>query len=164
MKRRKTSRFGRDMEKWFQSIALIRRVQDGKNLWLARESDRRPDMVDFIAAPRLESESFRETIRREVGWVLDLDPKRDLLVSNMAQLNLEFVASLPNSTADSHIAASFFLVEIYGRRAMQKIESDPANRWMTSGEVCSGDLETGETVDPRLLFLLDRAKVINAWD
>lgn len=164
MKRKSRSRFGRDMEKWFQSIALIRRIEDGKNLWLARASNRRPGMVDFIAAPRLGTESFRETIRREVGWVLDLDPKRDLLVSSMAQLNLEFVASWPNSTSDSHIAASFFLVEIYGRRAMQKIEEDPANRWLTSGEVCSGSLETGETLDPRLLFLLDRAKVINAWD
>lgn len=152
------------MQKWFQSVALIRRVQDGKNLWLARASRQRPNVLNFVSAPRLESESFRETIRREVAWVLDVDPQRDLLVSNMAQLNLEFVACLPEDEADSHVAASFFLVEIYGRSTMQKIEEDAKNRWLTSAEVCAGYLASGEELDPRLVFLLDRAKVINAWD
>ena len=39
----------------------------------------------------LEDESFLETTIREVAWSLRLDRKRDFPVSNMAQMNLEFV-------------------------------------------------------------------------
>lgn len=164
MKRRRSSRLEINMQKWFRAIALIRRIEDGQNRWLARAKAGRPNVLDFISTPRLEGESFREAIRREAAWTLNLDAHKDLLVSSMAQLNLEFVACLPRDESGSHVAVSFFLVEIYGQRAMQQITDDPANRWLTSREVCAGELETGETLNPRLIFLLDRAKVINAWD
>jgi len=164
VKKDRWSRLQIDMQKWFRSVALIRRVENGKNLWLARAQQGSANVLSFISAHRLESESFRETIRRETAWVLNLSPKRDLLVSNMAQLNLEFVACLPKDETESHVAVSFFLVEIYGKKAMQLIRDDPANRWLSSAEVCAGELDSGERLDPRLLFLLDRAKVINAWD
>jgi hypothetical protein len=151
------------MRKWFQSVALIRRLDNGQSLWLAREGDT-PGVLNFIAAPRLEKESFRETIRREVAWVLDLDPQRDLLVSNMAQVNLEFAGRLPGDDEDSHIAAAFFMVEPYGNNAHKAIRSDPENHWLTSSEVCSGRLAKGQVLEPALVYLLERAKVINAWD
>lgn len=152
------------MEKWFQSIALIRRDHEGKNRWLARALAHQPNVLDFISAPRLGSESFRETIRREAAWTLNLDPKRELLVSSMAQLNLEFVANFPHDTQETHIGVSFFMVQIYGKTAMQQVEADVANHWLSSQEVCDGFAVSGEQLDPRLLFLLKRAKVINAWD
>lgn len=152
------------MEKWFQSIALIPRDHEGKNRWLARSQRHQPKVLNFISAPRLGTESFRETIRRETAWTLNLDPKKDLLVSSMAQLNLEFVATFPNEIHPSHIGVSFFMVQIYGKAALQQVEADSANRWLSSREVCEGPLPKGEKLDPRLSFLLKRAKVINAWD
>lgn len=152
------------MEKWFQSIALIRREHEGKSKWLARAEANQPNVLNFISAPRLGSESFRDTILREAAWELNLDPKRDLLVSSMAQLNLEFVAQLPNETDETHVGASFFMVQIYGKRALRQVESDPTNHWLSSSEVCNGHALSGEKLTPRLLFLLNRAKVINAWD
>lgn len=164
MRFRRPSRLQINMQKWFRSVALIRKVKNGKNLWLARECPDRPGVLGFISAQRLERESFRETIRREAAWVLELDAKRDLLVSNMAQLNLEFVACLPQDSVDSHVAVSFFLVEIYGKEATETVLADDRNHWLTSAEVCAGQTLSGQALDPRLIFLLDRAKVINAWD
>ena len=157
-------RFQTDMEKWFRSIALIRRSEEGKNFWLARPSIDRKGTLDFVSAPRLQRESFRETIRREVSWSLDVDPRKDLLISNMSQLNLEFVACLPQDFTESHIAVSFFLVELYGKQVKEQVFGDSNNRWLSSAEVCAGQSRDGEPLDPRLIFLLDRARVINAWD
>ncbi|MGI9519462.1 MAG: hypothetical protein ACR2NP_20590 [Pirellulaceae bacterium] len=152
-----------ELQKWFRSVALIRRIQDDRHLWLAR-ADVPDTPLTFITAQRLERESFRESIRREVAWELQLDSRRDFLVSNVAQLNLEFVARLPDDIVDSHIAVAFFLVDLYGKPALQAVQDDPQNIWLSSREVCDGKTDSGVTLDPRLTFLLDRAGVINPWD
>ena len=152
------------MQKWSRAVALIRNIEDGKNKWLARVVPGNPSRVNFVSTQRLQQESFRESIRREVAWILDLDGRRDILVSNMAQLNLEFVACLPEDESESKVAVSFFLVDIFRRAAFAKVNQDRSNRWLSSQEVCAGESVDGIEFDPRTLFLLDRAKVINPWD
>ena len=152
-----------DLPKWYRSIALVRHVHNDRYRWLARgEAGDAP--LTFITAQRLERESFRESIRREVAWVLQLDAQRDFLVSNVAQLNLEFIDRLPESEEDSHIAVAFFLVDLYRKHALQAVNDDPDNIWLTSREVCDGRTDSGARLDPQLTFLLDRAGVINPWD
>ena len=153
-----------ELNTWIRSFALVRKFSGKKQQWLARHVSRAGHQLEFIGAPRLERESFRETIQREVAWILELDAKRDFLVSNMAQLNLEFVDRFPGDDRDSHVAVSFFVVNIYRRQALELIESNQANRWLTSEEVCKGQTASGEVLDARLKFVLDRAKVINSWD
>ena len=74
-------------------VALIRKV-DQRIQWLGKKNPTQ-QQIDFVIADRLEKESWREAIMREVAWELDLDGKRDMVVSNMAQLNLEFESVLP---------------------------------------------------------------------
>ncbi len=156
------------MKKNFQSVALIRRRAEGQSLWLARVSEApsppEPKTLSFITAHRLEGESFRDAIRREVAWILRLDPERELLVSNMAQLNLEWVDRLPGDEAETHIAVAFFMVQLYGKGVATAVQNDPHNRWLSSAEVCCGRVDSGETLDPTLHYLLARGQVINSWD
>ncbi len=152
------------MRKYFRSIGLIRKMNDpGQSFWLAVWSDD-DRQFGLVSAPRLESESFREAIMREVGWELDLNPNRDFLVSSVSQLNLEFVGPLPNQCGDLHVAVAFYLVDLFKRTTKQQVESDERCRWLTSQEVVGGLTSDGHAIDETQVYLINRAQVINAWD
>ena len=68
-------------------VALIRKI-DRRVRWLGK-FDRARKQIDFVIAERLEKESWRESVMREVAWELAIDRRRDFVVSNMAQLNVQ---------------------------------------------------------------------------
>ncbi len=152
-----------DLTRCFQSMGLIRTIVSDRMRWLVRESNC-GSVYRFVAAPRLDRESFRETIRREAGWQLNLDPDRDFLVSSMAQLNMEFVDRFPGDSGLTHIAVAFYHIDIYRRPALEQVNSDARNRWISSPDVCRGHLPDGVPIDPRQTFLLRRGNLINEWD
>jgi len=86
-------------------VALIRKV-DQRIQWLGKKNPSQ-QQIDFVIADRLEKECWREAIMREVAWELDLDCKQDMVVSNMAQLNLEFESVLPGQIDPSQIWRSY---------------------------------------------------------
>ena len=150
------------MRQLFVSIALISRIEGDRNRWLVRW--RSPDgCYDLVRGFRLEQESFRETIDREVGWQLGLSRQRDYLVSNMAQLNLEFVDVLPGETDPQHVAASFYPVHLYGREAHSRVEQDRGNRWVTADELLQGRVQGGGPLSPVTHHLIHRGDIIAAW-
>ncbi len=151
------------MKKIELSVALIRRNDPEGTRWLARLS---PDggSMNFVFADRLGKESFRETAICEVAWTLDLDRHRDFLVSNTAQMNLEFVDHLPGHFAQAHVLVSFYNVEIYRRAILQQLREDPQNFWVTSNEICDGTTIQGLAFDPLLTYLIQRSSVIQHWE
>jgi hypothetical protein len=144
------------------SVALIRKIDDQVR-WLGKISNSRKQ-IDFVTAQRLESESWRETITREVAWELDLDRKRDFIVSNMAQLNVEFSAMLPGHEEPTQIACAFYNVELYRKSVLQQIESKEGFIWLTSGEICDGISEIGIPLNPMIVILNEQANVIQRWE
>ncbi len=149
------------MNKLFQSVALVQRNDDIQTQWLLRWCTRAKQW-EFIVGDRLNDESFRETITREVAWQLNLDRKAQLLVSNMAQLSMEYVEGLDSDT-HRHVAVSFYNVHIYGRSAERVVESDPLNRWLTSGEICKGQTRDGQTIHPRVVEWINKWNVVQPW-
>ena len=143
-------------------VALIRKIGERIH-WLGKNNPAR-QQIDFVIANRLEKESWRDAIMREVAWELDLDRKRDMVVSNMAQLNLEFSAVLPRQTDPAQIACAFYNVELYGKSAKAKVEENEDFLWLTSNEICDGVTETGIRIDPLWMLLNERAKVIQHWE
>ena len=119
---------------------------------------------EFVAGSRLEKESFRETVRREVAWAFGLDGNRDFLVSNVSQINLEFVARLPNDDFESHVAVAFYLVDLYRKRTMEIVDADNKNRWLTSRDVWRGQTVDQLPIDPQLIYLIRRSNVISEWE
>ena len=151
------------MQNVYLSIALIRKTYNQSLRWLAR-LDPSTKQFGFVIGERLESESFRETTIREVAWELMLDRQRDFLVSNMAQMNLEFIDRMPGHHEKSHVVASFYNVEVYRKDIVTKLENDSGNFWVTSEEICNGVSQCGRHFDPMVPYLINRSSVIQYWE
>ncbi len=146
-----------------KGIALARNFDTGKMLrWLAvyRKESR---SLNFVIADRLEGESFREAIMREVAWELDVDRKA-FLTSKMAQLNLEFMETLPHSSVETHYHVAFYNVEVYRPALLEMIQSRTDLIWVTSEEICNGATDLGVPFDPTLTYLINRSQVIQHWE
>ena len=146
-----------------KAIALVRNFDTGKMLrWLAvyRKQSR---SLNFVTADRLEGESFREAILREVAWQFDVD-RNDFLTSKMAQLNLEFMETLPHSSIETHYHVAFYNVEVYRPKVMEMIHSRTDLVWVTSEEICNGETRLGVPFDPTLNYLINRSAVIQHWE
>jgi hypothetical protein len=149
------------MRRYFRSLALIPRVNEERSSWFC-QWNQVDGWFDFVTGERLDNESFRDCIDREVSNTLGLGPK-DYLVANMAQLNLEFAAVLPGEAEASHVSVAFFIVNPYGKTSRQMLESHPGGRWLTGGELLEGKTTDGIPVSPVVTYLLKRADVIPSW-
>ena len=95
-------------------VALIRNLNE-RVRWLGK-LDQTKKQVNFVIAKRLEKESWRE-----VAWELEIDRKRDFLVSNMAQLNIQLDMVLPSDSEPTNIACAFYNVELYRNLSSKKL-------------------------------------------
>jgi len=151
------------METYELSVPLVRRLDQHGLRWLMRLHPKQ-GQLRFLNVQRLENESCRESVAREVSWELGLDRKRDFLVSNMAQLNVDFIGTLPGQTAVSCNRISFYNVEIFRQAALEKLEGDPNNVWVSSNEICEGITLSGIPLDPYMSSLIRDKGVIQAWE
>jgi hypothetical protein len=150
------------MEKIELGLALIRKLEQ-QVLWLGKFNDAK-EQIDFVTAKRLEKETFREAITREVAWELEIDRRRDFVVSSMAQLNINFITTLPGNSDTTQVAAAFYNVELYRRAVIEKIGESPKFVWLNSTEVCDGISKEGIKLDPLLVLLNQEAHVIQHWE
>ncbi len=145
------------------SIGLVRHTTDEGTRWLARWNHRL-DFFDFIIADRLEGESARVTTLREVSWQLNVNREKDIVVANMAQANMDFTDMLPGQTFPTKVVAAFYNVEIWRENALEVINADPANAWLSSQEICAGETTHGSLLNPLLHYLVNRSQVIQHWE
>lgn len=150
--------------KFQKSIALIRNFDTGTMLrWLA-VYDPKKSSLNFVTGERLEGESFRESVLREVAWTLDIERASDFLTSKMAQLNLEFVETLPHLPVETHFHVSFYNVEVYRQRVLDAIAAREDLHWVTSEEICNGKTTLGVPFDDTLVYLINRSGVVQHWE
>lgn len=155
------------MQKLQWAVALIRTHFNNERRWLATRTRgvfRNEPKLSFIMAERLENESFREALFREVAWELELDRRRDFLVSNMAQLNMELIERLPGQTQTTHSLVSFYNVDIYRGSVCRRLARDSNVCWLDSSEVCDGVTRHGQILDPLVPWLINRSNVIQHWE
>ena len=150
------------MEKVFSSVALIRRYVDNRSQWMALW-DEKYDRWDFVVGQRLASESFRETVLREVSWRLNLNRDTDFLVSNMSQLNMEYVGQLPGDLPEKHIAVAFYAVDLYKSEVAEAIAKSHKIDWLSSAEVCAGQKKNGPLLNPLICHWVNKWQVILPW-
>lgn len=150
------------MEKIFRSVALIQKFDEDKSHFLLRfNADR--SQLNFITGDRLERESFRESVTREVSWQLELDRNRDFIVSNMAQLSMEYTGLLPGLTSECKIAVAFYLVHLYGNSSRTKVNLSESNHWVNAAEICQGQTEQGIPIDPISVHWINRWDILQTW-
>jgi len=146
------------MNKLEIGVALIRRIEQ-QIQWLGIHNVAK-QQIDFVIAHRLEKESWRDSVTREVAWHLDVDRNRDIVVSNMAQLNVEFEATLPGEVDPTHIACAFYNVQLYRKEVREKVEQTESYLWLSVEEILAGETKSGIAISPLLMLLNGHAKVI----
>ena len=152
------------------AVALIRARPDQPH-WLGRrrllnnpQTKESRQQIDFIMTDAIDAESVRTAVAREVSWVLDIDRDRDLLVSNMAQLNIQFEGVMPGTTERCQVTAAFYNVNFYRSAAIERISASDDFVWLSSHEICSGRSDEGIEIDPVFLWLNRQANVIQSWE
>ena len=60
------------------------------------------------------------------------------------------------------IVVEFYVVDLYGRKAAQKLEQDHL-RWVSGAEIKLGVTGDGRAIDPLQQKLLAKAEVIPVW-
>jgi hypothetical protein len=150
------------------SIALFRHPDQPEKLWLA-VWDSHANHFDFVTAERLERESWRECLDREIAWTLNLRRGKEYMISSMARLRLDLTAptdsteisSLNTSPGQSQYSAvEFYVVDLYGKSGEATLANNERLQWLSSEEVLSGRTANGRLVSPSLVSLLKQADVI----
>lgn len=152
-----------ELKKFVGAVALVRQVRDGRTMWLARR-DQSTGRYGFVEADRLEGESYRESIDREVAWTLGLKRGKDYIVSSTPRLHLELQAQPPGETESMWFIVEFYVVDLFGSSAGETIQADPDNRWLSAEELHQGKAADGTPLSERMTMLLSKSDVIPPWD
>lgn len=155
------------MDQHFRAVALIQSAREDRLYYLLHNRqapNERQEHWEFVVGTRLENESFRETVIREVAWQLNLDRERDFLVSHMAQRCVETIEHLPGNCHPVHLAVAFFPVHFYRSQVIARFENEPNWRWFSSREIMAGRTDQGATIDPVVTHWLKSWEVIHPWD
>jgi len=114
---------------------------------------------DFVSAEREEGSVQRDVVKQAVIDVFRLRD-RDLLVANMAQINLEFHDQLLTEDGVWDVHVAFYIVNLYGQAARERLSQHPDGRWLTNEELIAGTTSDGLPVNPVLTALLRRADLL----
>lgn len=141
------------------SIALIRHPDGKEQSWLAIWCSQY-QWYSFVMAERIESESWRECLDRELSWVLPVRRGKDYLISTMARLHLEETVYDAETAENRHVAFEFYVVDPYGRPGKAAFSNLADTRWLTNPELRFGQAADGAKIDPELTELLSRADIL----
>ena len=141
------------------AIALLRRDADEGSRWLAQWNPGR-QRLQFIEAHKLEGESFRDSLVREIAWTSGLRTGKDYIVSSVPRAHLE-VQTEPAGTV---FVAEFYLVELMGRSAIATLDADGRNRWLAPDEILAGGTADGVLFCENQRMLLRKTEVIQPWE
>ncbi len=143
------------------AIALVRRDAGDGSEWLALWNEGR-GCFHFLEAHKLDDESYRQSLVREIEWTTDLRTGKDYLVSGGPRAHLAFGEVEACGEEPIWYAVEFYLVELMGRRHRDTLAADARVRWVTAADVETGRID-GRPVCPRLLALLRRADIFAPW-
>ena len=136
-----------------KSIAMIRHMEGEEVSWLLRWNEQQ-SQSRFIEAPRLEGESYRDALFREIDWQLSLDRKRDYLLSSVPRIHFEV-----SPCGNVHPAKTFdyeqsdfgiveiYTVEVYRDAVKSRLDEDPLICWSSTKEILSGVDGQGPAID-----------------
>ncbi|TWT57457.1 hypothetical protein KOR42_08180 [Thalassoglobus neptunius] len=144
------------------ALALIRRWFDGRPRWLVLSNDNE-SATRLIEAERLEKESLRESIDREIAWELGLRRRKDYIVSNVPRLHLESPVfqreTCSGKTEERFNVVEFFLVELYGKQGRDELDQKTHVEWWTVDQLLN---PSGATLlQERQRTLLEIADILN---
>lgn len=150
------------------AIALVRRdaaspgdpaVADpaGRSEWLGVWNPAKKALF-LPEAAKLEGESYRDALVREVGWAADLDAGKDYLLSHAPRAHIQFADQCEGPTEGDVTVLEFYVCELF-RRGRAKLEQNTEVRWLTAADLEAGQ-QAGKPINPRQLALMKRADLV----
>ena len=109
-------------------------------------------------AEKLEGESYRDGLVREVAWATGLDAKRDYLLSHAPRAHLQFADQCPGPTEGDITVLEFYVCELF-RRGRAKLEDADGVTWLTAKDLVAGEAG-GKPIASRQLALMKRADLV----
>jgi hypothetical protein len=160
-----------------KSIGLIRKYipvdnGDGEWRWLVHQP-KRNSWFQLIETDRLEKESFRQALDREIAWILPLRAKQDYLMSSVPRLHYRHKIEPgcgSNTGEPMQImtqCTEFYTVDLYGKEAEKQTAHAPGIDWITSLELTQGQwTREGELrlLLPAQTALLEMSQVVSHWE
>jgi 8-oxo-dGTP pyrophosphatase MutT (NUDIX family) len=144
------------MRQSLASIALIRRRGDGRTLWLAQWNTNW-ECYHFVGGHKRPGESFRQCMVRELEEELGVCDGVDCAVPAGPAAHLEYTAWSDGAGQETAYTMELFNVELTTEAARGQVEADPANRWLTEGEIREGRCRDGRPASHTMALLLDKA-------
>ncbi|MCA8986493.1 MAG: hypothetical protein KDA78_02560 [Planctomycetaceae bacterium] len=141
------------------SLALIRNRDAPEQEWLLFWEEQN-QQYETIVAHRLERESFRECLDREIAWQLDWRRGKDYLISHMARLHIEQELQLPGDEKPLFYLVEAIVVDPYGKATREAIRHHESAVWLKAADLYQGTTSTGKAIDPRLVALITRFELI----
>gem|GEM_PF-1342302 len=141
------------------SIAMIRHNEQPEMQWLAYWHDQQQHFC-FVTAERLENESWRECLDRELAWQLNVRRGQDYLISSMARMHMEETVFDAATKSDIETTVELYVVDPYGRRGRAAFAAAKDVRWLNNHELRNGRTDDGRAIDAWLVNLLKRADVL----
>ncbi len=164
------------MSDFVGSVALIRKMNEERTSWLLRKGD---SDDRFILADRLDGESYRTALQREVAWQLRLDQKKDFIISSVPRLHYQSPMQTPQNPQDTPstkacsispeagiywMIVQFFVIDLYGKRSRGVIEANHGFQWWTTHEILVGEHSSGAKLDMLQRELIRLTGVISPVD
>jgi hypothetical protein len=147
------------MQTMVASIGMIRKLTDDGALWLVHKPQNK-SYYTLVVGERLEGESGRTSLEREINWALKLESNRDYIISSVARLNYDTEFAKQGEQEVTLFSIEFYIVELYGKLWPTTLETNIACRWVTTEELLEGTLADGAIFDSTVRTLLNRAGVL----
>ncbi|HCS52971.1 hypothetical protein [Rubinisphaera sp.] len=144
------------------SIALMRHPEEGEKRWMTLWNSKR-NQFEMVTALRLENDTYRECLDRELAWKLELQRGKEYLISSMARLHIEQELTLPGDEIPAFYAIEFYVVDPYGKPSFAKLDKREDLHWLTTHEILAGFGPEDRAVDPRLVYLINKFELISPY-
>lgn len=142
------------MRRSIASLALLARRRADETEYLAQwNADW--SAFHFIGGHKLDDESFRECLVREIGEELGLSPE-GFSIGADPTAHLEFVAISRRAGAETDYTIELFEVELHAAPVSDEIERRPENAWLSQSEIAAGATRDGRAISPTMPLVLGK--------
>jgi 8-oxo-dGTP pyrophosphatase MutT (NUDIX family) len=150
---------GQPLRQSVASLAVIHRSAHGQTVWLAQWNAAWM-RYHFVAGHKRADETFRLCLIREIGEELHLKEGTDFTVASRPVSHVEYQDWSQSAREMTSYVLELFEVTLKSTPAVQAIDQDPANRWLTEPELLASSTTDGKTISSTMAQFLSRANLL----
>lgn len=144
------------------AMALVKKIEGSKTRWLTVWNSKN-QFWEIISTRKLEKESGIVALTREVAWTLNLNGKKDFVISKMALLHASMSAGESWNPFGRCVNLDFYTLEVYRKTVLAELERNQQISWLSSESICAGKTANHQIVDPLFCRWNQKWKLIQPW-